>query len=104
MILILPDDQHCVHVPGIARPEIPNLFRVDVECTMQEQNRSIFVREYFDYGNNRGRITQTDLLTTGDAFFDYNDNEIILIDVLTSEFSSVFSFKQRDHPHRSFEQ
>ena len=56
---------------------------------MQEQNRTIFVREYFDYENNRGRITQTDLYTTGDAFFDYNDNEIILIDTLNSELSVV---------------
>ncbi|KAL8609833.1 hypothetical protein ACOMHN_020668 [Nucella lapillus] len=78
------------------RPQIPNLFRVDVECAMQEQNRSIFVREYYDYGNNRGRITQMDNKRHGDVFYDYANNEIIIVDTSIHNFCLVGKLSTSD--------
>ncbi|XP_076461758.1 uncharacterized protein LOC143294212 [Babylonia areolata] len=65
---------------GLKRPRVSSVFRVNVECSMEEQNRTVFVREYFDYDNNRGRVTQYDNTASGDAFYDYNDDQIILVD------------------------
>ncbi|KAK7499407.1 hypothetical protein BaRGS_00009382 [Batillaria attramentaria] len=66
-------------------PEVSNVFKVSVECSMIDRNKTIFVREYFDYDGNKGRVTQVEFPHTGDVFFDYPNNQVLIVDPDTGD-------------------
>ncbi|KAK7494650.1 hypothetical protein BaRGS_00014048, partial [Batillaria attramentaria] len=42
------------------RPVLSDVFRVSVECNLKEKNYTTYVREYYDYKQNKGRLRLQD--------------------------------------------
>ena len=67
------------------RPRISNQFRVDVECKLAEQKKTVYVKEYYDFQRNRGRLTVQKPMATNDFFMDYDSNMVLMVTPKTSE-------------------
>ena len=79
-------DESLVTAHGAQRPRIPDLFHVDVECKLAEQNMTVYVKEYYDLHRNRGRLTVKKPMATNDFFMDYDSNMVLLVNPETSRW------------------
>lgn len=59
--------------------QLPQQFSVHVEANILNENRTVWVQEFYDDINNRGSITFVNEGVRERVIFDYNDNEIFLI-------------------------
>ncbi|XP_025108000.1 uncharacterized protein LOC112572504 [Pomacea canaliculata] len=65
--------------PGPLRPSVSPQFTVRVEAVLLEQNRTEEFVEYFDYTNNRGRLTQMRSGHVTDFYYNYGTNEMFIV-------------------------
>ncbi|XP_064600813.1 uncharacterized protein LOC135466989 [Liolophura sinensis] len=65
---------------GPTKPTLPNTFTARVECNLLDLNRSTDVIEYYDFPHNRGAIYQTEKGMTGQIVYNYDTNELFIVD------------------------
>ena len=59
---------------------------MDVECKLAEQNKTVYVKEYYDLHRNRGRLTVKNPMATNEFFMDYDSNMVLLVNPETSRW------------------
>ena len=74
-------------------PDLSAQFSVVIEANIGQQNRTIYVKEYFDEVGNRGRFETTVNGMQVVGIFDYDDGEIFLLpDPTTGDACTVKQF------------